>query len=214
VTPIGLGFRVIRGGSVVVGVSAGDREPRVVLSTLLATAAEGDRLSLEPYYVASQMTRGADGGASAEAEAAVAEGHKRQERLAAKGLDDIVRKLRDGGCEPVVAALLVNRAGWIPDLLAFSLAWPEHPPVAEGLALREVLRFAIGRVGIEVAELDEKSLLGLAAKTLDMSPAEIDACLKALGVTVGRPWRKEQKFACLSAWVAVTGRGCVDSHGD
>ena len=48
-TPIGLGFRVIRGGSVVVGVSAGDREPRVVLSTLLATAAEGDRLSLEPY---------------------------------------------------------------------------------------------------------------------------------------------------------------------
>ena len=122
-TPIGLGFRVMRGGSVVVGVSAGDREPRVVLSTLLATA-------------------------------------------------------------------------------------------AEGLALREVLRFAIGRVGIEVAELDEKSLLGLAAKTLDMSSAEIDACLNALGVTVGRPWRKEQKFACLSAWVAVTGRGCVDSHGD
>src|SRR5215469_14793394 len=74
VTPIGLGFRVIRGGSVVVGVSAGDREPRVVLSTLLATAAEGDRLSLEPYYVASQMMRGADGGASAEAAAAVAEG--------------------------------------------------------------------------------------------------------------------------------------------
>ena len=33
--PIGLGFRVVRGGSVVVGVSAGDREPRVVLSTLL-----------------------------------------------------------------------------------------------------------------------------------------------------------------------------------
>ena len=72
----------------------------------------------------------------------------------------------------------------------------------------------IGRVGIKVAELDEKSLPGLAAKSLDMSSAEIDACLKALGVTVGRPWRKEQKFACLSAWVAVTGRGCVDSHGD
>src|SRR5262249_2675118 len=80
-TPMGLGFRVTRGGGVVVGVSAGNREPRVVLSTFLAPAAEGDRLSLEPYYVASQMMRGADGGASAEAAAAVAEGRQRPEDL-------------------------------------------------------------------------------------------------------------------------------------
>src|SRR5262249_46133791 len=146
---IGLGFRVVRGGSVVVGVSAGEREPRVVLSTFLATAREGDRLSLEPYHVAAEMVRGADGGASAGAVAAVAEGRMRQEQLAAKGLDVIVGNLRERGCEPVVAALLVNRAGWVTDLLAYSLAFPDHPPVAEGLALREVLRSAIGRVGID-----------------------------------------------------------------
>jgi hypothetical protein len=205
-TPIGLGFRVVRGGSVVVGVSAGDPEPRVVLSTFLPTAAKGDRLSLEPYHVASEMVRGADGRASAEAAAAVAEGRKRQKQLAAKSLDNIVRKLRGGGCEPVVAALLVNRAGWIPDLLAYSLASPKHPPAAEGLAVREVLRFVIGRVRIELAELDEKSLSDIATKTLNMAPAEIDERLKALGVTVGKPWRKEQKFACLSAWVTVNRR--------
>jgi hypothetical protein len=73
-TPIGLGFRVVRGGSAVVGVSAGDPEPRVVLSTFLSTAAEGDRLSLEPYHVASEMVRGTDGRSSAEAATAVAEG--------------------------------------------------------------------------------------------------------------------------------------------
>jgi hypothetical protein len=205
--PIGLGFRVVSGGSVVVGVSARDREPRVLLSTFLATATEGDRLSLEPYHVAAEMMHGSDGRPSAEATDAVAEARKRQERIAANGLEDIVHKLRDGGCEPVVGALLVNRAGWIPDLLAYSLGGPEHPPVAEGLAVREVLRFAINRAGIKLAELDEKSLPDLAAKTLDMSPVEIDARLKALGVTVGRPWRKEQKLACLSAWVAVTQRG-------
>ena len=83
--PVGLGFRALKGGSVVVGVAA-DGEPRVVLSSFLATAAEGDRLSLEPYHVAAEMERGPQGRASAEAEAAVAEGRKRQDKLAAAGL--------------------------------------------------------------------------------------------------------------------------------
>jgi hypothetical protein len=144
------------------------------------------------------------GGVPAEAAAAVAEGRKRQGELAAKGLDNIVRKLQEAGCEPFVAALLVNRAGWITDLLEYSLSWPEHVPVAEGLAVRDALRLAIGRVGVNVAELDEKSLPDLASKDLGMSPADLNASLKALGV--GRPWRKEQKLACLAAWVAVAAR--------
>ncbi len=205
-TRIGLGFRVVRGGSVVVGVSTEEREPRVVLSTFLATAGEGDRLSLEPYHVAAEMARRADGGDLGAVAATVARGRKRQEKLAAEGLADIADKLRDRGCEPVVAALLVNRAGWVTDLLAYSLAFPDHPPVAEGLALREVLRSVIGRAGIALAELDEKSLPELATRKLNRTPAEIDARMKAVGATAGRPWRKEQKLACLSAWVAITAR--------
>ena len=94
----------------VVGVAVEADEPRVLLSTFLATGAEGDRLSLEPYRVAHDLARGPQGGASAKAAAAVAEGRGRQDQLAAKGLQNIVRQL-DGA--PVVAALLVNRAGWI-----------------------------------------------------------------------------------------------------
>jgi hypothetical protein len=72
--PIALGFRAGRGGGVVVGVTADGSEPRVVLSTFLATAAEGDRLSLEPYQVAADMARGAHGKVPAETAATVAEG--------------------------------------------------------------------------------------------------------------------------------------------
>jgi hypothetical protein len=204
--PIGLGFRALKGGGVVVGVAASGSQPRVVLSTFLATAAEGDRLALEPYRVAAEMQQVLHGGAPAEAAAAVAEGRKRQGELAAKGLHNLVRKLREAGCEPAVAALLVNRAGWITDLLAYSLSWPEHVPVAEGLAVRDALRFAIGRTGVDVAELDETSLPDLASKDLGMSPADLDASLKALGAAAGRPWRKEQKLACLAAWVALAAR--------
>jgi hypothetical protein len=202
----GLGLRAHKRGAVVVGLAIEEGEPRIVVSTILETYADGDRLSFEPYRVAAEMARGPQGRASAEAAAAVAEGRRRQDQLAAKGLQGIVRQLEEARCKPIVAALLVNRAGWITDLLEYSLAWPEHVPVAEALAVRDALRFAFRRCGVEVVELDEKSLPELAAKTLDMSSAEIDARLKALGATVGRPWRKEQKLACLSAWVAVTGR--------
>jgi hypothetical protein len=204
--PVGLGLRALKGGVVAVAVAADGLAPRVVLSTFLATAAEGDRVALEPYRVAAEMERGPQGGASAAAKAVIAEGRKRQHQLAAKGLEDIVRTLREAGCKPVVAALLVNRAGWITDLLDYSLAWPEHVPVAEGLAVRDALRLASGRLGVEVAEVDEKSLHELASQQLRLTAADLEARLKALGASVGQPWRKEQKLACLSAWVTVAAR--------
>ena len=203
-TPVGLGLRARKGGAVVVGVAVEGGEPRVVLSTFLATCAEGDRLSFEPYHVATELERDSQGRASAEAAAAVAEGRRRQDQLAAKGLHAIVRALEEARCKPVVAALLVNRAGWITDLLEYSASWPEHVPVAEGLAVRDALRFACKKCQIEIAELDEKSLADLAARALGTSSMQIDARLKVLGATVGRPWRKEQKLACLSAWFALT----------
>ena len=200
---LALGFRALKGGSVVVGVATDEGEPHVIVSTFLATAAEGDRLSFEPYHVAAEMAHGPHGGASAQAGAAVAEGRKRQDALASAGLEDIVGRLRSERHEPVVAALLVNRAGWISNLLEYSLAFADHPPVAEGLAVRDALRFACGEARIPVVEMDEKSLPARASELLRLSPADIDARIKALGATAGKPWRKEQKLACLAAWVAI-----------
>mgnify|MGYP001597844369 CR=1 FL=1 len=202
--PIALGFRAGCGGAVAVGVALD--KPRVVLSRFLATAAEGDRLSREPYHVAAEMAQNATGKVPAKAAAAVAEGRKRQDKLAAKGLDVIVEQLKGQGCKPVVAALLVNRAGWITDLLEYSLFAPEHPAVAEGLAVRDALRFAFGHSGIDVVEMDEKSLPEVAQKQLRLSPAAMESRLKDLGASAGKPWRKEQKLACLAAWVAITQR--------
>ena len=198
-----LGLRAIRGGAVAVAVALERSAPRVVLSSFLATGTEDDRLSLEPYHVAAAMKRPPGGGASAEAVAAVAEGRKRQDKRAAKAIEDVVAKLKEQEFELTVAALLVNRAGWIDDLLAYSLAWADHPPVAEGLAVRDAFRFGLKRAGIEFAEVDEKSLPDLASEVLDLKPLALDARLKSLGETVGKPWRKEQKLACLAAWVQL-----------
>ena len=196
-----LGFRAQRGGAVVVGVALEGASPRVVLSTFLATAAEGDRGSLEPYHVAAEMPRLKDGSASAAAKGLVAEGRKRQEALAVSGLREIVAGLRGQGLAVGAAALLVTRAGWMDDLLAYSLMDPGHPPVAEGLAVREALRVAFKKARLEVSETDEKSLPVLASQVLGMTAGAIEARMKVLGASAGRPWRKEQKLACLAAWV-------------
>jgi hypothetical protein len=72
--------------------------------------------------------------------------------------------------------------------------------------VRDALRFAFGRCGIRVVEVDEKTLHEVASKELRLASSDIDIRLKALGATVGRPWRKEQKLACLAAWVVVAAR--------
>ena len=206
----GLGLRAFKGGAVVVGVAIVEGEPCVVLSTVLETCTQGDRLSFEPYRLATETPRESSGSAALEAVAIVAEGRRRQNQLATNGLQAIIHRLDAAGCKLAVAALLVNRAGWITDLLEYSLAWAEHIPVAENLAVREALRFAAGQCGVEMVEQDEKSLPELATKTLGVSLAELDARLKALGAPAGKPWRKEQKLACLSAWVALASRPVVE----
>lgn len=198
-----LGLRAHKGGAVAVGVVVEHGEPRVVLSTSLETGTVDDRLSFEPYRLAAEMARSAAGRATEEIAASVAEGRRRQEQRATEDLRAIVQRLEAAACKPIVVALLVNRAGWITDLLDYSLAWAEHIPVAEALAVRDALRAASMRCGIELAELDEKSLPELAAQVLEQPPAGIAARLKNLGTKVGKPWRKEQKLACLAAWVTV-----------
>ncbi len=201
--PASLGLRACKGGAVAVGVAAGNDVPRVVLSTFLETHAEGERLSLEPYRAAFDMVHAADGGSLVDAAEVVATGRKRQEQLATASLQRIVRQMQGAGYRVVIGALLTNRAGWITDLLGYSLAWQEHVAVAETLAVREAIRHAFGLCELVLVEQDEKSLPATAAQAWGMTQAEIDARLKALGATVGRPWRKEQKLACLSAWLAT-----------
>ena len=200
-----LGLRAFKGGAVVVGVTIEEGMPRVVLSTVLDTCIAGDRLSFEPYRLAAESPRRPQGGATPEAAAIVAEGRRRQDELAANALKALVHRMAAEGYQPTRVALLVNRAGWITDLLDYSLAWTEHVPVAETLAVREALRYAAHQCAVGMVEQDEKSLAARAADAFGLSSTELDVRLKALGVSMGKPWRKEQKLACLAAWFALAG---------
>lgn len=190
----GLGLRAQKGGAVVVAVALAADAPRLILSSFVTSHAEDDRLALEPYAVAAEAARNGSGDAAA----LVAKGCARQVHRAVAGL-------RDLAIRPNAAALLVNRAGWITDLLNYSLEWPEHVPVAEGLAVRQAFRAALAELGLQSVELDEKSLYETAETRLNLLQPAIEAQLKAFGATAGKPWRKEQKLAALAAWIAIAG---------
>lgn len=171
---IGIGLRAQKGGAVVVCLRLEAGEPKMLLSTFLV-------IEPEPYRAAAARPM-------EEAAAVVAEGRACQDRLAAEGLRAILEQVG----KPAGAGLLVNRAGWISDLLGYSREWAEHIPVAENLGLRDALRFACRDNGVEITELDEKSL------------TPIDDRLAALGAGI-KPWRKEQKLACMAAGKILEG---------
>jgi hypothetical protein len=70
------------------------------------------------------------------------------------------------------------------------------------MAVRDALRAAIAASGLDLVEIDEKSLPQAAQIKLGLSEGGLEARLKALGAGL-KPWRKEQKLACLAAWVAA-----------
>lgn len=198
--PVALGFRAMRGGAVMVGVRLEEHVPCLVMSSFFPTADEDDRLAFEPYHVAAEDYRSCGESGLDRVAALVAEGRRRQVECAVRGLSDMLETLRGRGLVPVVAGLLVNRAGWVSDLLTYSLQWADHPPVAEGLAVRETLRSAFDIVGLRYEEVDETSLPDLVLRDLSLSSDDIDAHIRRLGREAGAPWRKEQKAACLAAW--------------
>ena len=195
---VAIGLRAQKGGAVLVVVTLEADGPRAILSSFMPTCVEGDRLAFEPYGVAGECVR--DGASAGDAATVVAEGRKRQDEAAAEGVRGVAARFET---QPV-AALLINRAGWITDLFTYSLEWAEHVPVAEGLAVREALRAGCRSCGLDLVELDEKSLVDRAVTVLGLSAAEIEGRLKAMGI--GKPWRKDQKLACLAAWVTLVDR--------
>lgn len=200
---VGLGLRAQKGGAHIVAVALENGVPRGLISRWLDTAKAEDRASLEPYHLAAEMARGGDAAARSEAEAMVQAGRATQAALAQAGLSAVLNEIATGGV--ATAGLLVNRAGWVTDLFEYSLAFADHPPVAEGLAVREALRTAFAGLGLASVELDEKTLAERASVVLGISDGAMTARLTELGQCLGKPWRKEQKAAALAAWMAAAG---------
>lgn len=199
--PVTLGLRAMKGGAAMICVEANATSPRAVFSTFLATSEGSDRLSFEPYTLGFELAASDDAGSNERAIDAVKTGTKRQVGFAKKNLEAKLIALKSDGFSVGGAGLLVNRAGWVTDLIEYGLSSPEHAAVAEGLSVRDALRSAMRALKLSWIEIDEKSIESSVGDLFSISPSEINTMLKRAGKEVGRPWRTEQKLAYLAAWL-------------
>ena len=73
----------------------------------------------------------------------------------------------------------------------------------EGRFYREVLETAATALGMRSILLVERNAFGTASRVLSCAPAELKQTLATTGKAAGRPWRRDEQFAMLGAWVAL-----------
>jgi hypothetical protein len=202
-TPAALGFRAHMGWAAAVGVALDGGAPRLVHSSIIATAEAGDRLSNEPYHVAG----GWDGSTRApphpDPKAAIAEGRKTQVRLATKAITAIAGDLKQQKLKLVCGVVLATRS-WLGHSLESILGDHAHVRVYESEAVRDAVRAGLKANKIACHDVDQKSLVADGSETLKLSEERLKKKLTDLRGDLPAPWREDQKLAALAAWLSLT----------
>lgn len=197
-----LGFRAHMGWVAAVGVTLEGSAPRLVHSSIVKTADDGDRIAKEPYHVAAGWDGLSRVPPHPDPKAAIAEGRKRQARLATRAIADIVRMIEAQKFKTVAGGVLATRA-WLGHDLAGILGSHEHVRVYESEAVREAVRAGLKANGIKAQDVEEKSLYVVAANTLNRSEGRLKTILNNLRGDAPGPWRQDQKLAALAAWLVL-----------
>ena len=197
-----IGFRAHMGWAVAVGIALADSGPQLVLSSIIATAPEGDRIAKEPYHVAAGWDGLTRVPPHPDPAAAVALGRKTQERAASNAVADIVAELKSKKLRVVVGALLATR-GLQSYTLEEALSHHSHVHVAEGMAVRDAIRVALKANKIPMREFDQKSLYVEGARILKLTEAGLKQKLTELKGNA-KPWTQDQKLCALAAWLALS----------
>ena len=201
-----IGVSAHLGWAAIAVVEASKRGLRVLVSGRIETADPDDREALEPYHVAGGFEGLDRVPRPPDPAAAVARGLRKQRRHTALALAGVEKRLARGGHSLGCAGILVSRGRGADDL---EKAIGSHTQIhiEEGLAVRDSLRRALEKSCGCVVDVDQKTVVAIAARELAMREAALLAALEAAPPEDGGPWRKEEKTAALAAWIAWARRG-------
>ena len=126
-------------------------------------------------------------------------------KLALQAVKTIISDLERRGHQLVSGTILCASGRPLPDLKAI-LASHALIHAAEGEMFRDVLVRASTECGLRVTKVKERELLSKAESLTGFSETKLQQHLTALGKQLGPPWRQDEKFATLAAWVALAAR--------
>jgi hypothetical protein len=190
-----VGFRVHSGWTAAVAVTIEKGSPSVVAKQrphLVETFSYEFR---QPYHTAEKMALG-------EAREFVARVQEDARRLACRAIRGLQSDSEAQGIKLTRGCLLLASGRPLPSLEKI-LGSHSLIHTADGELFREAILHACARCGLRTESIREKELLERAAGVLRVQPAPLLRRVTEMGKPFGSPWSQDEKFAMLSAWLAL-----------
>lgn len=194
-----LGFRVHSGWAALVVLAGPLDTPTIVDRRRIVIADPKIIGSKQPYHAAEGLNLKA-------AERLVTICIESSGRLAKEAVQAAIADAQQKGYRVSTSGVLTGSGKPVP---ALEKVLASHPLLhtAEGELFRNVIVAACKGCGLCVGEMKDKELLARAPGELGISEAVMQQHLARMGKTIGPPWRQDEKFACLVAWMALAGEG-------
>jgi hypothetical protein len=197
-SPAAIGLRAHSGWAAAVALipcGAGD-SPVVVMRRRIEMQERGASGPSQPYHAAVGLDL-------REAGQVISNCAGRAAGLATAGLRRMVEDLEQLGHRVAGCGLLLASGRPLPPLEKILAS---HPLLhtAEGELFREALRAASVACGLPLVEVRERELFTRATTELGATHEQIQRHLAAMGKSVGPPWRQDEKFAAVAAWLAIS----------
>jgi hypothetical protein len=123
--------------------------------------------------------------------------------LACRAIRELESRTQEQGVKLTRCGLLLASGRPLPALEKI-LASHALIHTADGELFREALLHASTRCGLGEFTIKEKELLDRAGLVLRSKPNELVRRVTELGRSLGSPWSEDEKFATLTAWLALT----------
>jgi hypothetical protein len=122
--------------------------------------------------------------------------------LANRGLKDLIDEMRHCGHRISGCGIVLASGKALPPLASI-LASHALIHTAEGELYRNAIIYTCDRLKIPVTAIKERELFEQAANRLRISADSLQGLINDIGRAIGPPWRQDQKYAAIVAWLAL-----------
>ncbi len=122
--------------------------------------------------------------------------------MAETAIRNVVCELTEEGYRFAGACVLLASGRRLGDLASI-LASHALIHTAEGEFYREALKTACNSCGFGALGIPERDLLSRATTTLRLSTDDLRQRISELGKCIGPPWRQDEKFSAVAAWIRL-----------
>jgi hypothetical protein len=153
-------------------------------------------ISAQPYHAAAGLK-------IEEAEQLVKRSVDGVRLRALQAVREVIDEQREEGHDVVGCGILLG-SGRPPTTLTATLASHALIHTAEGELFRQALSYAGEQCALPVTGVKERDLFTIAPKQLGIAADPLQRQLAEWGRALGPPWRQDQKYASLAAWLSLS----------